>query len=167
MKSTIVILIASASIVIGGSLFAGKAKDAQQITSEEESASEMLFGYQILSPRAGDATTDLRVETGCDEAEPRKVIVKLGWKVATSPGLEQRVLLTIYKNGLVTGKFESSDALSPEQSSHVLEGLAPGIINYWRVLTLQEDGWVPSETASFKATVCIADYVSPQPHKAQ
>jgi len=38
-----------------------------------------------------------------------------------------------------------------------LEGLEPGLTYFWRVCTLNEDGWIPSEIIRCEAPICPAD----------
>src|SRR5688572_4989351 len=52
--------------------------------------------------------TDLVAEAECSGTETRKAIAKLSWKVAKSPGSEQRVAITIFRDGFEKGTFEST-----------------------------------------------------------
>lgn len=38
-----------------------------------------------------------------------------------------------------------------------IEGLEPGLIYHWRVVTLTDEGWVSGNIASVEAPVCVAD----------
>ena len=105
----------------------------------------------------------LEAKAECSQTELRKGIAKLSWKVAATPGIAQRVDVSIYRDGFETGKFETVGSLPPRQSSLVWERLDPGIIHYYRVLTLHTQGWVASETASFEGPTCVADFQS-KPH---
>jgi hypothetical protein len=86
----------------------------------------------------------------------------LRWVVARPPGSAQQVALTMYREGFEKGKFEMSRQLPPDQTSLQWEKLQPGIYYHWRVLTRQGKEWVASETSSFQAPICVADYVTPQ-----
>jgi hypothetical protein len=118
----------------------------------------------VLPSDGARAAANLQSSTECDLEEPWKGIVRLSWAVARDRGSEQRVVVTIYRDGFETGKFDASEALPADQSLLVWERLSPGIIQFWMVLTRHGDGWVPSEQSSFEGPVCAVDYVpSPTP----
>ena len=104
--------------------------------------------------------TNLQTKTECSDTQLRKGIAKLSWKIAAEPGSAQRVDVTIYRDGFETGKFETTGPIPFGQSSLVWERLDPGIIHYYRVLTLHTQGWASSETASFEGPTCVADFQS-------
>jgi hypothetical protein len=116
-----------------------------------------MVDIQTLPPGDSRAATDLQVEVECSETELRQGIAKLSWTVAKSPGSEQRVAITIVRDGFESGEFEMSGPLAPDQSSLVWEQLHGQAIHYWRVLTLHGDKWSASETASFEGPTCVAD----------
>ncbi len=113
--------------------------------------------------RAGGpgAATGLRADPGCSQTDLRQPIATLSWSVAQMPGTAQRVDVTTSPEGFEEGQFQSSERLLADMSRIVWEDLDAGIIYYWRVLTLQQGGWVASRTASFQAPICVADFVSP------
>ena len=108
----------------------------------------------ILSPGGAYAATDLVAKVQCSETHMGKAIAKLNWTVATAPGSQQRIDITMYWDGFERGNFETSGPHPPGQSFVELERLEPGINYYWRVLTLTPKGWVPSATARCKVPVC-------------
>ena len=69
----------------------------------------------------------------------------------------QRVAVTIRRDGFAAGSYEISEALPPGQTNLVWEQVHGQAIHFWRVLTLQPEGWVPSETARFRGPSCVAD----------
>jgi hypothetical protein len=108
------------------------------------------------------AATDLQSRVDCEG--PGNAIAELTWALATTPGDEQRVEVTIYRNGFETGEFETSKPLGGDQSSLVWELVETGLNHRWRVLTLQANEWSASETAIFKGPICVGD---PEPPPAE
>jgi hypothetical protein len=111
----------------------------------------------LLSPGEPGAATNLQAQVGCHKTELRKGIAKLSWTVPSSGG--QRVDVTIFRDGFEKGKFETSGPLPAGQTSLVWEGTDPGIIHYWRVVSLHADQSVSSEIASFEGATCVANQV--------
>jgi hypothetical protein len=117
----------------------------------------------ILPPGGPRAATDLRALIDCSPSD-RRPLVRLQWTRAQTAGQLQRVDFTIYREGFLTGQFESSSSLPSEQASFVIEegvnteraATGPGLTR-WRVLTLHDDGFVPSETERFSAPICVKD----------
>lgn len=107
--------------------------------------------------------TDLRAEIFCDPAVPRKGLAQLSWTPADPLGQEQRVLVTIFKEGFETGAFEESKPLPPDQDTFLLESVQGQAIHRWRVVTVRTSAEMPSETARFEGPVCINDEVIDQP----
>lgn len=117
----------------------------------------------FLPPGGPRAATGLQATVECSVDDPSQGIARLSWSVAASPGSEQRVAVTLFKDGFETGQFEITGALPPDQSSFDWTGLHGQAIHLWRVLTLHPEGWVPSETASFEAPTCAVDFGPPAP----
>ena len=85
----------------------------------------------ILPPGGRRAAANLQAEVRCDEVELRKGIVRLSWAVAANQGSEQRVAVTIYRDGFETGNYEISEPLSPYQSSLVWDRMKGQAIHLW------------------------------------
>ena len=117
---------------------------------------------QTSTQENSNRATALEAKTECSETEPRKAIARLTWKVAGIPGSEQRVAVTVYRDGFETGKFETTGSLLPGQSSLIWNKVDPGVIHYYRVLTLHGQMWTPSDTATFDGPTCVAD-LQPRP----
>jgi len=102
------------------------------------------------------AASNLESQAGCRQDEPGKGFVDLKWTPAEHRGQEQRLQVTIYREGFESGNFQLSEALPPDRASYQWrpEGQAS---HYWRVLTRHSDGWIPSETARFAGPPCVAD----------
>lgn len=126
---------------------------------EEEASTDVEQPVVILPPGGAGAASNLQAEVECDPEVLRKAIAKLSWTVAAGSGRAQRVDVTIL--GFEQGAFESSDSLACDQTSLVWDSLHGQAIHRWRVLTLQPEGWMPSETASFLGLTCVADFVDP------
>jgi hypothetical protein len=137
----------------------------------DEASVIQLFKAQTLATmtpallgKSSSMALGLEAKTECSRTELRKGIANLTWKVAATPGIVQRVDVSLYQDGFETGNFETGGSLPPSQSSLVWQRLEPGIIHYYRVLTLHTHGWVTSETASFEGPTCVADFqLKPRP----
>jgi hypothetical protein len=116
----------------------------------------------ILSGGGARAASGLEAVAGCSETEPRTETLKLRWALADKPGSAQRIAITIYSELFDDGRYESSPLLLADQTSFDWDGVAPGAVHFWRVLTRHPDGWVPSETARFTPGACIGDYATSQ-----
>lgn len=127
--------------------------------ADPSSGQTLPSGIPVLAPGGAGAASDLEAKLGCNPADPGKGVATLNWSVAQSAGGEQRVVLTVYRDGFSRGAFQASGPLSPGQASLAWEGLEPGVIHFWRVLTLQSGGWAPSEIASFEGPTCVANMV--------
>jgi hypothetical protein len=112
----------------------------------------------MTAPGGPRAATGLESQTGCRDDDPRKGFADLRWVVAANPGSEQRVAVTIARDGFQTGNFQVSGPLGPNQTTLRWEQLQGQAIHYWRVLTRHGQEWVPSDTASFEGPPCIGDY---------
>lgn len=102
------------------------------------------------------AATGLEALEGCDEVDRTRSVMTLGWTPASDVG-PQRVGVTTRKDGFDTGTYAVTEALSGQQSTYAIQDLQAGGVYYWRVLTLHDDGWVHSRTASFTAPICVED----------
>ena len=112
-------------------------------------------GTPILSPGGARAATGLAAETECSQTVPSRGNAKLIWTTAVNRGAEQRVIVTIYS--FEDGPFETTEPLPPDQTSLVWTRVHGQAIHFWKVLTLQADGWAPSETAEFEGPACISN----------
>jgi hypothetical protein len=111
-----------------------------------------------MSPPGGPgAATGLQSDTGCKTEDPGEAFADLSWTVAEERGKEQRVAVTIFRDGFDTGNYEVSEPLDSGQNSLRWERFHGQAIHFWRVLTLHDSGWTPSETASFEGPTCIRD----------
>lgn len=109
------------------------------------------------------AATELSAEIVCDPTVRRKGLAQLSWTPADPPGEEQRVVVTIFKEGFESGAFEESKALPADQETFLLESVHGQAIHRWRVLTVTATSENPSETALFEGPVCIGDVVVDEP----
>jgi hypothetical protein len=133
----------------------------QDVDLATDDTADVPFPPQVLPRSDQDAAGSLQAEMRCDELELRKGIARLSWTVAANQGAEQQVAVTIYRDGFETGNFEISDPLPPYQSSLVWDRVKGQAIHLWRVLTLQDEGWMPSVTERFEGISCVADFVLP------
>jgi hypothetical protein len=114
----------------------------------------------ILRPGGPSAATHLKAEARCD-FQKRGGTGWLSWQSADLPGSQQRLDITGFRDGFQTGNFTIVGPLAPNQSEVKLDSGEPGINYYWRVLTLTEDGWVPSETERLPWPICPMHNRSP------
>jgi hypothetical protein len=117
-----------------------------------------IFRRASLASDGPHAATNLRAVGECSMTTPRQDIVRFTWVPAASTGRAQRIELTEYKGGFASGQLLLTKGLSKEQSSHAWKQSEPGILYYWRVLTLQPGGWISSEIADFYGPTCVANH---------
>jgi hypothetical protein len=110
----------------------------------------------ILQP-----ATSLHSSVECSQTQLRQGIAHLSWVPAGASAAEQRVAVSIYRNGFETGNFDSSESLPPERAALDWRQLRGQAIHLWRVLTRYGETWVASETASFEGPLCVADNANP------
>jgi hypothetical protein len=109
---------------------------------------------RMLSARGPGMATNLQVVTArCDPVQ-RIGVVELSWEPARTPGSQQRLDMTMFRDGFRTGQFTTLGPLPPDQSEVELSSGEPNINYAWRVLTLTAEGWEPSETAHFMWPGC-------------
>jgi hypothetical protein len=106
---------------------------------------------------------DLQATTYCDEGDLRRGVAELSWNVATTPGEEQRVQLTIVPNGFEQGYYQVSESLVPQTTTFVWAPLNGQAMHTWRILTLYNNEWFPSDIHQFTGPLCIADIVTIEP----
>jgi hypothetical protein len=115
----------------------------------------------ILAPGGPGAASGLVAELACGSTDPSQELLNLRWQPASSPGAAQLVEMTIFSEKFDDGRYDASSTLSPDQSTVVWDRVAPGAVHFWRVLTLHDQGWIPSAVARFTPGACIADMMSP------
>lgn len=113
------------------------------------------LGGPVLVAGGKRAASNLESQSGCSDDELGKGFVDLKWTPATQRGQEQKLQVTIYREGFETGNFQTSEALSPGRPSYRWSRVEGQAIHYWRVLTRHSDGWIPSETAKFEGPSCV------------
>src|SRR5262249_23103180 len=95
----------------------------------------------------------------CGATGSQTPVVELSWHPAAS-GDMQRVVYTPYADGYRTGRYEVTGDLKPDTAKWTVEGLSPGSVYTWLVLTRQGTGWQPSAAARSTTPVCAADEAS-------
>jgi hypothetical protein len=115
---------------------------------------------RMLSPGGPGAARNLLADARCDPVK-LTAIAQLSWKSASPPAGQQRVDLTMFRDGFDKGKFTTLGPLPPDQSQVQITSGEPGINYYWRVLTLTESGWVPSKTERLPWPSCPTNTRSP------
>jgi len=117
-------------------------------------------GTPLLPPGSPGMATNLRAEIECKDLAP---IANLNWTPALNRGSAQRLDVATFIGGFERGEFETTGPLPPDQSALLWERVRPGVLHYWRVLTLYKDSWTPSETASFNGLTCLGDFIPTSP----
>jgi hypothetical protein len=130
---------------------------AADAAAESAGSPKVLADIPVLPAGGPGAATNLDAKVECSKTELRKGIAKLSWRAASIPGREQRIAVTIYS--FDSGQFETTGPLPSDQSSYVWDQLHGQAIHFWLVLNLHENGWLPSEIASFEGPTCVADFV--------
>jgi hypothetical protein len=102
------------------------------------------------------AATALTSNPVCDALTPGRTGTTLEWQSAEGGG-EQRIDLTVFFRGFEEGAFVATPTLESGQSAYRLLDTDPGAQYEWRILTRSEDGWVTSETTTFRGAVCVID----------
>jgi len=110
-----------------------------------------------LPPGGPGSATQLQSQTGCVGSQG---VARLSWTLAANRGTQQRVQVTILPDAFDRGEAEVSAPIGPGEVSLTWDGLRGQAIHYWRVLTLQPEGWVPSEISSFEGPTCVSDEIS-------
>ncbi len=115
------------------------------------------LGEPILPPGGPSAATELVAESVCSQVQLRTPFANLSWQPATNGGAEQRVVVSVARDGLERGIYTVGAALSTDAQSLIWNGTQPGINHFWWVLTLHAGGWAPSEMSEFLGATCEAD----------
>ncbi len=150
----------AAGLVVGAVGLLSVANPAQAAErTQPSSTAQSALPILPLNPDAPGAATHLQAEVDCSHTELRKGVAQLRWTPAARPGREQRVAVTIFRDGFERNAVELSEPLSSTQSSLVWKPTQPGVIHFWRVLSLQANGWAPSAVANFQGATCVADFV--------
>jgi len=140
--------------------------DEQSRTAVEGSTQDPATAGRSATEVQGEAT-ELRAEIFCDPAVRHRGLAQLSWTPADPPGEEQRVAVTIFKEGFETGAFEESKPLPPDQASFLLESVQGQAIHRWRVITVTATSDSPSDTVRFEGPVCVGDIVVDEPIPVQ
>jgi hypothetical protein len=110
-----------------------------------------------------NTATELSAQVKCSDLERFKSLAQLSWLPATNPGDEQRIDVTIFKDGFDTGNFESSKPMPADASSYLLQDVQGQALHRWRVATISGTDVFFSETARFEGVVCVGDVIAEQP----
>ncbi len=118
----------------------------------------------VIPPEpSADGARDLAATVECSQEPPRQAVAHLQWSPAPTPGSEQRVVVSLFRDGFSTGDYALSDALAPGQSGLDWTQVQGDALHFWKVLTLREGQWLASETALFQGLSCPTDYQPPAP----
>lgn len=122
---------------------------------------------RVLPEGEAPAARQLEVTARCDPLRPGESVALFAWSPVPGPEHRQRLDLTAFRSGFPDGDFETIAELPASQQSVEWRGAEAGINYYWRVLTLSDDGWVPSAVARFEAPTCPVDYERPQDERPE
>ena len=90
-------------------------------------------------------------------------IGRFSWQIVEPVGRKYRVDVSMFRNGLEDGRFETIGVVPPDVTSLEWLGARAGVNYKWRVLALTPKGWLPSRTARFIGPVCPVDYKEEPP----
>jgi hypothetical protein len=107
----------------------------------------------VLSSGDTNVATDLNAEARCN-LTGSKATGRLVWKPTSAAGNQQRVDITMFRDGFETGNFKSIGPFPAGTADIKLDTGEPGIHYYWRVSTLTREGWIPSKTERLIWPVC-------------
>ncbi len=125
---------------------------------------ENRTGTNLDSLTKGDnAATELTTRVECSDLERFKSVAYLSWRPAEIMGSEQRIDVTIFKDGFDTGRFESSKTIPPDESSYLLEDVKGQALHRWRVVTLNGNDASVSKIVRFEGVVCVGDVIVDTP----
>ena len=110
----------------------------------------------VSSTGDGGSANILTSSPECDVATPGRTATDLAWATPQDGG-EQRIDLTAFFRGFESGDFVATPTLPPGQTSYRLLDTEPGAQYEWRVLTRSRDGWVASQSETFRGAACIVD----------
>ena len=123
----------------------------------------------VLPPGSAPAASELAAAAQCHPAKRRASLVSLRWQPSAAgqdgeaseqggaPSLAQRVELTKFRDGFSTGRLEATRRLESAIEAVAVDSPETGINYYWRVLTLNEQGWVASAVGRFEVPICPWD----------
>ena len=148
-------------LVFGCVLLAGGAGVASAAdfapAGENESAAAILSAPASYDRPSADRFTKLSVDARCSPTVKRSNEITLGW-VAKREGIQAfRVDVTEFRDGFAAGRYLTSGARPATQNAIVLEGAAPGVFHYWRLLVRTEDAWAHAANGRFDSPICPYD----------
>ncbi len=123
----------------------------------------------VLPPGSASAASELAAAARCHPEKRRASLVGLRWQPTATgrsgdaseegdlPSLAQRVELTKFRDGFNTGRLEATRRLGTAIDAVAVDSPETGINYYWRVLTLNEQGWAPSAVGRFEVPICPWD----------
>lgn len=110
----------------------------------------------VIGPTGGEgAAADLHSTPECDPDVIAQAVADLTWTPAADSGEAQMIEVTIYDFELPGGWF--SELLGRDTGSYRFAELSGQAVHHWRVLTLRDGVWTPSEPDSFVGPTCVAD----------
>lgn len=115
----------------------------------------------VLEQNLPQAPRELRVIARCSDTNRGSGIAEFTWSAQSADIRAQRLDVSMFRDGLRTGRFETLGRIPAAQDRLVWDGGRAGVNYYWRVMVLTPQGWVPSETARYEAPICPVDFVEP------
>lgn len=119
--------------------------------------------HKPLPERKSPFVDRLEAVARCSATRLGQGIGRFSWEVVEPVGSQYRVDVSMFRDGLKDGRFETVGVVPSGQTA--IEWRAPRAgVNYkWRVLALTPKGWLPSQTARFIGPVCPVDYTEEPP----
>ena len=104
----------------------------------------------------GSAAAATRLSSFADCSDTARPRARLSWRPAARAD-EQRVAVTIYRDGFERPRYQRSRALPAGKASLVWRRIQGQAIHRWVVLTRRGDRWTASRPAKFEGPGCVAD----------
>jgi hypothetical protein len=98
--------------------------------------------------------TSLKAATDCGEGATGDSTARFTWQVATTAGDEQRIVITIVRDGFDRDDSEMSGELPAAATKFDWKPKRTRTTHFWQVVTRHGTTWVPSDPGYFSPARC-------------
>lgn len=92
----------------------------------------------------------------CSTSRPGTVAVTFTWPRPAAGARQVWLDLSLVDNGFVRGTFLGVGPFQAGAGSFTWDGIRPGLLHYFRLNVLYDDGWRPSPTGRFVSGLCLS-----------